>query len=150
MGTNTENDIWIIGMTIGIYSKIHFARSCRCRLGRSFLYPGTGHIRILAQYTLNLRSGKIWSGVSMNYLEWGSLYHICYIISWPLVTQEEDPTFANLNSEASELPVRRDVNMKVSTVSWKPKARVDLIKQFVVRHKSGNFCSQFLFNTAKF
>ena len=39
-----------------------------------------------------------------------------YIVSRPLVAQEEDPAFANLNSETSVLPVRRDVNMKVSTV----------------------------------
>ena len=34
--------------------------------------------------------------------------------------------------------------MKVSTVSLKPKREV--IKQFVMRHKSGNFCSKLLFN----
>ena len=54
------------------------------------------------------------------------------------------PAFGNLNSEASVLPVRRDVNMKVLTVSLKPKAVV--IERFVVRHKPSNFCSQLLSN----
>ena len=68
-------------------------------------------------YTVHdqFEEGKVRSGVSLNYLE-----------------------LDFLNA------VRRDVNIKVSTVSWKPKAVV--IKRFVVRHKSGNFCSQFLLN----
>ena len=44
----------------------------------------------------------------------------------------------------SVLPVRRDVNMKVSTVSWKSKTV--LIEPFVMRQQSSNFCSQLLFN----
>ena len=54
----------------------------------------------------------VW--VSITYLELGSLYMLhCFLTT---VTQEEDPAFAYLNSEAYVLPVRRDVNMKVSTV----------------------------------
>ena len=47
-------------------------------------------------------------------------------------------------SVVQECALRRDVDMKVSTVSWKP--RVVVIERFVVRHKSKIFCSQLLFN----
>ena len=62
MGTNTENGIEIFSITIRIYLIICFVRSCLCRLGRSFLCLGTGRIRILVQYTINLRSVSLVSG----------------------------------------------------------------------------------------
>ena len=58
MGTNAENGIQIFGIAIPIYLNICFGRSCLCQFGRSFLCPGTGHIGILVQYTINLRCGK--------------------------------------------------------------------------------------------
>ena len=101
-------------------------------------YPDTGivHNQFMVQ--------KVQSGVFINYLELGFLH--MFNCSWPLATQEEGTAFATSNSEASVLPMQRDVNMKVLTVSWKPKAVTVVIERFVVRHKSGNFCSQLLFN----
>ena len=60
MGTNTENGIRIFGTSIRIYSNIQFGRSCLCWFGRSFLFPGSEHIRILVtlKYTINLRCRK--------------------------------------------------------------------------------------------
>ena len=135
MGTNTENGIWIFGITIRIYSNICFGRSCLCRFKRSFLCPGAGHIRILVYYTRSVSVAEIWSGVSINYLELVSLYMLNCLLA--TCYSRRRPSVYKLNSEASMLPVRRDISIKVSTVSWKPKAVV--IKRFVVRHKSGIF-----------
>ena len=142
MGTNTENGIWIFGITIRIYSNICFGRSCLCRFKRSFLCLGAGHIRILVYYTRSVSVAEIWSGVSINYLELVSLYMLNCLLA--TCYSRRRPSVYKLNSEASMLPVRRDISIKVSTVSWKPKAVV--IKRFVVRHKSGIFCSQLLSN----
>ena len=93
---------------------------------------------------------SIW-GVESSVRAFYKLFRIRLLVCVKLfldhITQEEDPAFANLNLEASVLPVRRDVNMKVSTVSWKPKAVV--IERFVVRHKSENFYSQFFSTNSK-
>ena len=74
MGTNTKNCIRIFGITIRIYLYIHFGRSCLGRFGRSFLCPGNGHIRILVPIHDQFKVRKLWSGVSINDLELGSLY----------------------------------------------------------------------------
>ena len=64
MGTNTENGIQIFGTTIRIYfnNTIRLGRLCLCRFGRLFLCPGTEHIRILVQYTINLGCRKFNMG----------------------------------------------------------------------------------------
>ena len=78
-GTNTENDIPIFGITIRIYLNICFGRSCLCRFRRSFLsghqtYSNTGTVH--EQFEV----WKVRSGVSINYVELGSLYMLnCFL-----------------------------------------------------------------------
>ena len=81
MGTNTENGIQIFGITIPIYLNIRFGRSSLCRF-RSFLCPGTRHIARTYTDTVTsqdqLEVQKLWSGVSSNYSELGSLYMLYF------------------------------------------------------------------------
>ena len=69
---NTENGIRIFGITIRIhvYSNIRFGRSCRemVPLSGHQTYPDTGTVHNQVEVR------KVWSGISINYLELGSLY----------------------------------------------------------------------------
>ena len=75
MGTNTENAIRIFGITIRIYSNIGFGRLCLSCFGRSFFCLDTGTVYDQVEVR------KVWSWVSINYLELGSLYLVNYFLT---------------------------------------------------------------------
>ena len=97
--------------------------------------------------TENFEAQKVRSGVSKNYLEFGSLYTSmlnCFLATCNSKRRQSIGKF-----RFGSICVTCETRCQHESIHSIVKTESSSNRTFVVRHKSGNFCSQLLFNSQK-